>query len=172
MKIPAMVIGFATGQNLSFGFVIVALLFLAAGMYVHEAAELRWCHFDSAMRRLIRLYKGFFRQVVLFLVAWLSWDRWPASRPAGPTRPIAAVREQQLRAPRRGDVSNMPQASYSPSSKKWAIFVANACAELLDEKWSHFTDKLPMNSFIAEAMPAAMLRIYNPSSTNFDTQCN
>ena len=26
MKIPAMVIGFATGQNLSFGFVIVALL--------------------------------------------------------------------------------------------------------------------------------------------------
>ena len=36
MKIPAMVIGFATGQNLSFGFVIVALLFLAAGMYVRS----------------------------------------------------------------------------------------------------------------------------------------
>ena len=34
MKIPAMVIGFATGQNLSFGFVIVALLFLAASKYV------------------------------------------------------------------------------------------------------------------------------------------
>ena len=125
MKIPAMVIGFATGQNLSFGFVIVALLFFWLPVCMYEAAELRWCHFDSAMRRLIRLYKGFFRQVVLFLVAWLSWDRWPAGRPA--TRPIAAVREQQLRAPRRGDVSNMPQASYSPSSKKWAIFVANAC---------------------------------------------
>ena len=157
MKIPAMVIGFATGQNLSLGFVIVALLFFGLPVCMYEAAELRWCHFDSAMRRLIRLYKGFFRQVVLFLVAWLSWDCWPAGRLA--TRPIAAVREQQLRAPRRGDVSNMPQASYSPSSKKWAIFVANACAELLDEKWSHFTDKLPMNSFIAEAMPAAMLRI-------------
>ena len=40
MKIPAMVIGFATGQNLSFGFVIVALLFwLPVCMY--EAAELR-----------------------------------------------------------------------------------------------------------------------------------
>ena len=50
MKIPTMVIGFATGQNLSF--VIVALLLLSATMPF------------SAMRRLIRFYKGFFRYVV------------------------------------------------------------------------------------------------------------
>ena len=63
MKIPPMVIGFATGQNLSF--VIVALLACSATMPF------------SAMRRLIRFYKGFFRHVVpmyylLSLVAgWL-----------------------------------------------------------------------------------------------------
>ena len=46
MKIPAMVIGFATGQNLSFGFVIVALLFfwLPVSMYVVTKLE----NFDDA----------------------------------------------------------------------------------------------------------------------------
>ena len=44
MKIPAMVIGFATGQNLSLGFVIVALLFLADGKYVCSKLQ----NFDDA----------------------------------------------------------------------------------------------------------------------------
>ena len=53
MKIPPMVIGFATGQNLSF--VIVACL-------PHCCASTMMPL--SAMRRLIRFYKGFFRHVV------------------------------------------------------------------------------------------------------------
>ena len=65
MKIPAMVIGFATGKNLSF--VIVALLCLL----------LSCCTMPfSAMRRLICLFKGFFRQVVQAclgrLASWLA----------------------------------------------------------------------------------------------------
>ena len=61
MKIPTMVIGFATGQNLSF--VIVALLLLSATMPF------------SAMRRLIRFYKGFFRYDVP-----TCWARRPTDR--------------------------------------------------------------------------------------------